>query len=141
MKLNQALRSKLPEKKYFLTHAPIAPWLTDNKKTYPHGAYNAVISKQGSAIDWLNIQYYNQENMYKTCDHILTASPAGAYPHTSVSEISTSAKFPLNKLVIGKPATTADATTGYMAASTLASCISQAKNQGWSKFTFLSRRA
>ena len=75
---------------------------------------------------------------YTTCSGLLTAS-SSTWANTALFQIIASG-VPASKLVIGKPATTADATTGYMAASTLASCISQAKNQGWSKFAFLSQR-
>ena len=37
----------------------------------------------------------------------------------------------LDKLVIGKPATSGDASNGFMDTSTLASCVGQAKSQGW----------
>ena len=40
---------------------------------------------------------------------------------------------PLNKIVIGKPATAADANNGYIAPATLATCVEQAKSQGWSE--------
>ena len=74
---------------------------------------------------------------YTTCSGLLTAS-SSTWPNTALFQIIASG-VPASKLVIGKPATSADATTGYVDASTLAGCISQAKNQGWSKFSFLSR--
>ena len=39
----------------------------------------------------------------------------------------------LAKLVIGKPAGGGDATNGFMDAGTLASCLGDAKNSGWSE--------
>jgi len=40
---------------------------------------------------------------------------------------------PLSKLIIGKPATRADANSGFMLASTLAGCVKEARSRGWSK--------
>jgi hypothetical protein len=45
---------------------------------------------------------------------------------------------PLEKLVIGKPATAGEASNGFMSTATLASCLATAKNQGWSKSTTFS---
>ena len=75
---------------------------------------------------------------YTTCAGLLTTS-SSTWPQTALFQIIASG-VPASKLVIGKPATTADANNGYIDPSTLAGCVSQAKNQGWSKFTFLSRR-
>ena len=38
---------------------------------------------------------------------------------------------PLDKIVIGKPATQKDANNGYIDPQTLAGCISQAKQKNW----------
>jgi len=43
----------------------------------------------------------------------------------------------LAKLVIGKPAGGGDATNGFMDAGTLASCLGQAKNSGWSECLYM----
>ena len=67
---------------------------------------------------------------YTTCAGLLTAS-SSTWPNTALFQIAASG-VPLSKLVIGKPATTGDASNGYMSTSTLASCVSQAKNEGWS---------
>ena len=37
----------------------------------------------------------------------------------------------INKLVIGKPGSAADATNGFMDPATLGTCVAQAKAQGW----------
>jgi len=44
----------------------------------------------------------------------------------------------LDKLVIGKPATTADAKSGYMNTTYLAQCVEEAAQQGWGTFNNLS---
>ena len=75
------------------------------------------------------MQFYNQ-GLYTDCAGLLTSS-GGAFPGSSLFEIPKNG-IPLNKLVIGKPAVAADATSGgYIDPSTLATCVSQAKSKGW----------
>ena len=74
------------------------------------------------------MQFYNQ-GLYTNCAGLLTSS-GGAFPGSSLFEIPKNG-IPLNKLVIGKPATAADASNGYMDAATLGSCVKQAKAKGW----------
>jgi hypothetical protein len=62
----------------------------------------------------------------------LLNTSGGTFPNSSVFEIAKSG-VNVNKLVIGKPATTADASNGYIDPATLATCISQAKSNGWSQ--------
>ncbi|KAF8845083.1 glycoside hydrolase family 18 protein [Paxillus ammoniavirescens] len=118
-----ALRAKLPAGQYIITHAPVAPWFS---ASYKSGAYLKVHQTVGSLIDW----FYNQgANEYVTCTGLLTAS-SSAWPNTSVFQIA-AAGVTLNKIVIGKPATTADASNGYMSPSTLAGCLGTAVGNGW----------
>lgn len=67
---------------------------------------------------------------YTTCSGLLTTS-SSTWPQTALFQIAASG-VPLSKLVIGKPANSGDASNGFMSTSTLAGCVSQAKNQGWS---------
>ncbi|TBU38070.1 glycoside hydrolase family 18 protein [Dichomitus squalens] len=122
------LRSQLPAGQYIITHAPVAPWFTPSH--YPGGGYLKVNSQVGSLIDWYNVQFYNQgATEYTTCAGLLTAS-SSTWPQTALFQIIASG-VSASKLVVGKPATTGDANNGYIDPSTLAGCISQAKNQGW----------
>lgn len=122
------LRTQLPQGEYILTHAPVAPWFSPNK--FAGGGYLKIHATVGSLIDWYNIQFYNQgSSEYTTCASLLTAS-SDTWPGTSVFQIASNG-VPLNKIVIGKPATTTDAINGYMSTSTLAKCLQQAKQQGW----------
>lgn len=122
------LRVKLPQGQYILTHAPVAPWFQPN--VWSGGGYLAIDKSVGSLIDWYNVQFYNQgSSQYTTCNNLLTTS-GGTYPDSSVFEIAGNG-VTLNKIVIGKPATSGDADSGYMAPSTLAGCVNTAKNQGW----------
>ncbi|KIK61785.1 glycoside hydrolase family 18 protein [Collybiopsis luxurians FD-317 M1] len=124
------LRTKLPQGTYILTHAPVAPWFSPN--IWTNGGYLAVNQQVGSLIDWYNVQFYNQgTNEYATCAGLLTAS-SSTWPQSALFQIAANG-VSLNKLVIGKPATAADETSGgFIAPGTLATCVEQAKNQGWS---------
>jgi len=59
----------------------------------------------------------------------LTASST-TYPESALFQIAASG-VSLDKLVIGKPATTADANNGYMNTTLLAQCVDEAYEQGW----------
>jgi hypothetical protein len=68
---------------------------------------------------------------YTTCANLLTTSST-TWPQTAVFQIGASG-VPLSKIVIGKPAGTGDGNSGFMDAATLATCVAQAKTQGWSE--------
>ncbi|KAH8114763.1 chitinase [Phellopilus nigrolimitatus] len=118
----QTLRSQLPQGQYILTHAPMAPWFSTTK--YKSGAYMTVNKNVGDMIDW----FYNQIGDYTTCDSLL--NKAIENPNTSLFEIAASG-VDVNKLVIGKPAITSDASNGFIDTNTLATCIAQAKQKNW----------
>ncbi|KAF8182479.1 glycoside hydrolase superfamily [Mycena galopus ATCC 62051] len=127
--LTTALRAQLPVGQYILTHAPVAPWFSPG--LWPGNGYLGVNSAVGNLIDWYNVQFYNQGvTEYTTCAGLLTAS-SSQWPESALFQIAANG-VPLNKLVIGKPATAADAGSGYMDPGTLATCLAQAKAKGWS---------
>ncbi|EED77818.1 hypothetical protein POSPLDRAFT_120960 [Postia placenta Mad-698-R] len=129
VKFTQQLRNQLPAGQYIITHAPVAPWFSNNAQ-FKGGAYLQVDQQVGDLIDWYNVQFYNQGvTEYTDCTGLLTQSST-TWPGTSLFEIA-AAGVSLDKLVIGKPAVAADATNGFMDASTLASCVSQAQAKGW----------
>ncbi|TFK39804.1 glycoside hydrolase family 18 protein [Crucibulum laeve] len=122
------LRVQLPQGTYILTHAPVAPWFSPSK--WGGGGYLKVHSSVGSLIDWYNVQFYNQgTSEYTTCANLLTTS-SSTWPQSALFQIAANG-VPLSKLVIGKPATSGAASNGFMSTSTLASCLQQAKSQGW----------
>jgi chitinase len=122
------LRVNLPQGEYILTHAPLAPWFSPGK--YASGAYTKVHADVGASIDWYNIQFYNQGTTeYTTCEGLMTAS-SSVWPGTAVSELI-AAGIPADKVVIGKPATAADANNGLIDAATLATCVAQGAAAGW----------
>ena len=51
---SQAIRQKLPQGQFILSHAPIAAWLAPNTGT-AGGAYVTVNKNVGSLIDWVSI--------------------------------------------------------------------------------------
>ncbi|KAG8215631.1 hypothetical protein J3R82DRAFT_7500 [Butyriboletus roseoflavus] len=116
------LRTLLPQGQYIISHAPVAPWF--NPTLWAGGGYLAVDKSVGSLIDWVK-----GVSEYTTCSGLLTASTS-QWPETALFQIAANGPS-LDKLVIGKPGTTSDAGSGYMSASTLASCVAQAHSSGW----------
>ncbi|KAK7451184.1 hypothetical protein VKT23_012516 [Stygiomarasmius scandens] len=122
IKLTKALRQQLPQGKYLLTHAPVAPWFGKGK------LYAQVDKAVGKMIDWYNVQFYNQgASAYVDCNGLFNSASDG----TAVFQIHKSLGIPLEKLVVGKPAVQKDANNGYMEPSALGKCVAQAKKQGW----------
>lgn len=74
------------------------------------------------------------DTQYTTCENLITKS-GGSFPGTSVKEIHTVAGVPLDKIVIGKPSAAYQAANGFVSFSTLATCIAQAGEFGWSAGT------
>ena len=75
-----------------------------------------------------NIQFYNQ-GLYTDCEGLLNTS-GGVFPGSSVFEIAANG-VDLNKIVIGKPGSAADANDGFIDPATLGTCVEQAKAKGW----------
>ncbi|KIL69269.1 glycoside hydrolase family 18 protein [Amanita muscaria Koide BX008] len=124
----QQLRLQLPAGQYLITHAPVAPWFQPDR--WGGGGYLKIHASVGHLIDWYNIQFYNQgPTEYITCPSLLTTS-SSSWPNTTVFQIAAHG-VPLSKIVIGKPATPADASNGFMDPMTLASCLAQGKDKGW----------
>ncbi|WWD04317.1 hypothetical protein V865_002386 [Kwoniella europaea PYCC6329] len=123
------LRSLLPSP-YIITHAPVAPWFT-SANDYSDKAYVAIHEQTGDGIDFYNIQFYNQgSGVYEDCDSLLFDS-GNDWPSTSVFEINSSAGLPLDKIVIGKPLDEGAAANGFIDATLLSKCVSQAQAKGW----------
>ncbi|KIL56762.1 glycoside hydrolase family 18 protein [Amanita muscaria Koide BX008] len=128
IRFTQQLRARLPVGQYILTHAPVAPWFEPNR--WGGGGYLRVHNTVGNLIDWYNIQFYNQgPSEYIYCHSLLWGS-SNVWPNTAVFQIAGNG-VPLSKIVIGKPATTADADSGFMTVWKLAWCLGVAKNAGW----------
>ncbi|KAJ7823011.1 glycoside hydrolase family 18 protein [Mycena leptocephala] len=115
------LRTILPQGTYIITHARAF-----SPNVWGGGGYLKVHASVGSLIDWYNVQGTSE---YTTCDNLLTTS-SSTWPGSAVFQIGASG-VPLSKIVIGKPAGTGDGNSGFMSASTLATCVATAKNKGW----------
>jgi chitinase len=121
------LRSKLPAGQFELSHAPLGPWFSP---VFTSGAYVAVEKNTNGAIDFYNIQFYNQLEDYTTCDGLFNVGPAD-FPKSAVFEIAAQG-IPIEKLVVGKPGTTQDITRGgFIDPATLGGCLADAKAKGF----------
>ncbi|EPQ28618.1 uncharacterized protein PFL1_03921 [Pseudozyma flocculosa PF-1] len=125
--LTKSLRANLPSPTYLITHAPLAPWF--NTDIYKDGGYTRIHQEVGNLIDWYGVQFYNQ-GTFETCESLLWDS-GDYYPKTSLFEIAKYSKVPLDKLVVGKPATAQDAGNGFMKPSVLGQCLKTAVQNGW----------
>ena len=105
IKLTNRLRDRLPH--HIITHAPQAPYFMGTSK-YPNNGYLKVHQEVGSKIDFYNVQFYNQgTTSYLHFSGLFKKS--GGWAHgTSVNEIA-SKGIPLEKIVVGKPASSSDA--------------------------------
>lgn len=129
VELQMELRNLLPSP-YIISHAPVAPWFT-SANDYSDGSYVSIHQQVGDSIDFYSVQFYNQgPDQYVSCETLITDS-GSEWPSTSVFEINSHAGVPLDKIVIGKPLEPGSASNGYMSASDLHQCVSEAKERGW----------
>jgi len=118
-----------------ISHAPQSPYFgplgQTNTWTGPSGGYTSVYQKVGQYITYFNVQFYNQGSTCYVDYSGLFLKSCSTFPSTSVKEIA-DGTIPLSKIVVGKPVTSADAGSGYVAASSLRTFFQQAKNDlGW----------
>eukprot|EP01084_Bolivina_argentea_P062776 114761_1 len=133
------LRKNLPLNQYIITHAPQAPYFM-GKSQYPLGSYLYIHTHIGMDIDWYNIQFYNQgTSKYSTYNTLFVTADGWSY-NSSVYQMMNghndmNVKIPSNKIIVGKPASSYDASnTGFVDANTLESIFNTAVNtdtMGW----------
>jgi len=114
-----------------ITHAPQAPYFGNiggSQWTGSTGGYSTV--EQQTSVDWYNVQFYNQGPACYVDFGGLFQNSCTNFPGTSVQEIASSAKMPLNKIVVGKPVTTADAGTGFLSGAQFGDLLRQAQSNG-----------
>ncbi|KZP18068.1 glycoside hydrolase family 18 protein [Athelia psychrophila] len=92
------------------------------------GGFLKVASSVGSLSTSISCSAIAGTSEYTDCTGLLATS-SSAWPDTALS-IAASGVYQ-DKLVIGKPATVADASNGYADPATLATCISTAVSKGW----------
>jgi chitinase len=90
--------------------------------------------KAGAAVNFFNVQWYNQgPTCYTTYTSLFTQSNVDSvcpsFPGTSFSEI-VGYGVPASKLVLGKPLQPSDASTGYVSASDLHAFLSNSSSLG-----------
>jgi len=111
-----------------ISHAPQAPYLGDWAGAQK--GYVEIMRQTGAAIDFLNIQYYNQgAGVYSTYETLFKQSSSW-WSSTAVKEIVDNG-VDMNKLVVGKyfPG---DGGSGAVTANTMVQFIQQAKAElGW----------
>ena len=117
--LTKTLRANLPADA-IITHAPQGPYFS--KGLYPKDAYLTVDKAIGNMIDFYNVQFYNQGvGIYDSAQSLFNVS-GGWCPGSSINEMI-AAGIPSSKIILGKPATTADASNGWMSAADLNQAI------------------
>lgn len=122
------LRSKLPDA--IITHAPQAPYF-GGTALYPKNAYLAIDQAVGSMIQFYNVQFYNQGSTPYNTSAGLFNSSGGWAAGTSVNEIIGKGVIG-SKIVVGKPATTADGGAGYMSGSSIGDAlVANYRFNGW----------
>jgi len=121
-----AARATLGSSK-LITHAPQPPYFGANNGF--SNAYSQIYT-YASSIDYLNVQYYNNEPA-TTCPQIFTSGSG-----QSVAEIK-ALGIPLSKIVVGKPVLSSDAGSQYITASALRTCITTTgASIGWNTGVF-----
>lgn len=120
-----------------ISHAPQGPYFGNvggSGWAGPTGGYTGVYNQAAKAITFLNVQFYNQgSSCYTDYNGLFISSGASCpvFPGTSVKEIAVSG-VDLNKIVVGKPVTSADASNGWISGGDLNTMIHQAGNDlGW----------
>eukprot|EP01087_Luapelamoeba_hula_P009078 TRINITY_DN231_c1_g1_i1.p1 TRINITY_DN231_c1_g1~~TRINITY_DN231_c1_g1_i1.p1 ORF type:complete len:321 (+),score=53.23 TRINITY_DN231_c1_g1_i1:182-1144(+) len=120
-----------------ISHAPQAPYFGrvggggGNSWPGSSGGYTAVYQK-ATTIDFFNCQFYNQgASCYTSYQGLFVdSSSCSAFPGTALQQIAAYG-VPKEKIVVGKPVTTADGGSGYVDPNTLAGFLRQARNTGW----------
>eukprot|EP01084_Bolivina_argentea_P258431 435676_1 len=116
--VTNSLRNTYLGSDYIITHAPQAPYFM-GAPNYPRGGYLTVHSNCGSNIDWYNVQFYNQGSTTYSSFTTLFVQAVGWSLQSSVYEMINgdndfNVAIPQSKIVVGKIATTADGSVGYM---------------------------
>lgn len=114
--LTQQLHQALPRGKRVITHAPQAPYFG----SYCNYAYNTILEACAGDIAWLNMQYYNnpgwQEPSY------ITGTQPGSVQGIINLDIS---GLTGDKVVVGKPVGSNDASSGYLSPDEIVSEVIQ----------------
>ena len=120
-----------------LTHAPEAPYFggavgnsfTGSVQTL---CYTGVYLGTAGAINWFNVQFYNQGStcfLTYTTLFVASSNNGQCVGGTAVSELVT-VGVPLDRIVIGKPVAASAAGSGYIAPADLGTILTTAAKSG-----------
>jgi len=125
----------------FVSHAPQAPYFgaVGSNTMWPgtSGGYSSVEALANGAVDFYNVQFYNQgATCYTTYAGLFTssASDCSVFPGTSVQEIK-GYGIPLSKLTVTKYLLTADGGNGYVSATALNRLLAQGEADTTNPYT------
>jgi hypothetical protein len=132
-----AARAVLGTNNKFISHAPQSPYfgpIGGGSTWWPGstGGYSGIYQNAASAIDWFNVQFYNQgSTCYTTEAGLFTSSVSdcSVFPGTSVAEI-VAYGIPASKIVVGKYDTATQGSNGYVSAANLAPWLVRYPNGG-----------
>jgi len=116
---------------YEISHAPQAPYFGD--WAGPTGGYVKVYEEASGAIDFFNVQFYNQGQCceYNTYGTLIESTDGTCMPRNSLLQIADMG-IPKDKLVVGKYICGGCGNNGFVEANTLGGILSQAvQNTGW----------
>ena len=126
----KVLRTKLPS---HLIVCTVSAGYFSGWAVYTKGGFLNVHKQRGDKIDFYNVRYFDQgDSTFNTAATLFTKSTGWAVK-TSVKELIDKG-IPSEKIVIGKPATSADtsAPASYMSPSALSTAISEGFSaHGW----------
>ena len=131
----QTFHTQDPNHKFFINHAPQAPYFMEGK--YPQNYiafFNTSIGNGivGDYIDFFNVQFYNQGTSEYLTYETLFVKAEGWSPETAVAQIAAQG-IPMSKIVVGKPVSQGDVSnTGYVPQETLAGIFKTACLGVWS---------
>ena len=96
--LTKSLREELPDP-FIISHAPQPTYFEPKKHGFSNGAYLSIMKEVGNLINWLNIQFYNNESWNGNPQEILS----------SYEQFSNLQGITPEKLLIGLPVKRNDA--------------------------------
>lgn len=121
--LTRQLRAALPQGS-FISHAPQPPYLDPR---WEGGPYLEILRQAGGDLDWIAVQYYNNRGYDGPASVHIVGSGSDPFT-TSVAGLDQGApgvRWPVEKIVVGKPIYRDDAISGHLPPAKVRSDILQ----------------